>query len=88
MNRKQRREMEKKVGKDNAQKLADKIFQFDRLPDACLACTKPYDKKSKKMATTWNVVAAADAVRLYCPECWSTARRVVEEYKTSKTIED
>jgi len=76
------------MGKDNSQKLTDKIFQFENLPEECSACLKPFDKKSKKMAATWNVVAAADAVRLYCPECWSTARRVVEEYKTSKTIED
>ena len=88
MNRKQRRAMEKKMGKENSQKLAEKIFQFDQLPDACLACTKPYDKKSKKMASTWNVVAATDAVRLYCPECWETARRVVKEYKNTKTIKD
>ena len=56
MNRKQRREMQKKVGKENSQKLAEKIFQFDKLPDECLACLKPFDKKSKEMARTWNVV--------------------------------
>ena len=52
MNRKQRRAMEKKVGKENSQKLAEKIFQFDKLPDECLTCQKPFDKKSKKMART------------------------------------
>ena len=46
MNRKQRRAMEKKVGKENSQKLAEKIFQFDQLPDECLACTTPFDKKN------------------------------------------
>jgi len=85
MNRKQRRAMEKKVGKDNSQKLADKIFQFDKLPDECLACLKPFDKKSKEMATTWNVVIRdKDTVRLYCPECWDTAQKVIEQYKKEK----
>ena len=84
MNRKQRRAMEKKVGKDNSQKLADKIFQFDKLPDECLACLKPFDKKSKEMATTWNVVVRKEddenPVRLYCPHCWNTAQEVISNF--------
>jgi hypothetical protein len=88
MNRKQRRAMEKKVGKDNSQKLADKIFQFDKLPDECLACLKPFDKKSKEMATTWNVVVRDEnTVRLYCPECWTTAQKILEDYKKERTDE-
>ena len=85
MNRKQRREMQKKVGKENSQKLAEKIFQFDKLPDECLACLKPFDKKSKEMARTWNVVVRdKDTVRLYCPECWNTAQKVIQQYKQEK----
>ena len=85
MNRKQRRAMEKKIGKDESQKLAEKIFQFDKLPDECLACLKPFDKKSKEMARTWNVVVRdEDTVRLYCPECWNTAQKVVQQYKKEK----
>ena len=85
MNRKQRRAIEKKVGKDNSQKLADKIFQFDKLPDECLACLKPFDKKNKEMAMTWSVVIRdKDTVRLYCPECWDTAQKIIEQYKKEK----
>ena len=85
MNRKHRRAMEKKVGRENSQKLAEKIFQFDKLPDECLACLKPFDKKSKEMAITWNVVIAdQDTVRLYCPDCWDMACKVAEEYKKEK----
>ena len=80
MNRKQRREMEKKLGKDNSQKLAEKIFQFNNLPETCLACTKAYDKTNKQMARTWNVVVDGDDVRLYCPKCWNMARKVAKEY--------
>ena len=82
MNRKQRRAMEKKVGKENSQNLAENIFQFDQLPDMCLACTKPFDKKSKEMARTWSVViVTSDVVRLYCPECWSTAKQIIKDTK-------
>tara|TARA_Y100001973_G_C5191590_1_gene331333 strand:+ start:1846 stop:2112 length:267 start_codon:yes stop_codon:yes gene_type:complete len=82
MNRKQRREMDKKMGKENSQKLAEKIFQFDQLPDECLACLKPFDKKSKEQARTWSVVVRdEDTVRLYCPDCWQTAKRVIQDFK-------
>tara|TARA_R110002020_G_scaffold248571_1_gene462582 strand:- start:150 stop:416 length:267 start_codon:yes stop_codon:yes gene_type:complete len=85
MNRKQRRAIQKKVGKESSEKLADKIFQFDKLPDMCLACTKPFDKESKEMAMTWNVVIAdQNTVRLYCPDCWDMACKIAEEYKKEK----
>jgi len=87
MNRKQRRAIEKKVGKENSQKLAEKIFQFDKLPDECLTCQKPFDKKSKKMARTWSVVVKEqDTVRLYCPECWKMALDIIDKFK--KEIKD
>jgi hypothetical protein len=44
MNRKQRRAMEKKMGKEATEKLSQKIFQFEQLPDMCLTCEKPFDK--------------------------------------------
>ena len=89
MNRKQRREMQKKVGKENSQKLAEKIFQFEQLPDECLACLKPFDKQSKEMAMTWNVVVKDEnTVRLYCPECWDTAKNIIKDFKERITNED
>tara|TARA_R100000315_G_scaffold17210_1_gene6041 strand:- start:774 stop:1040 length:267 start_codon:yes stop_codon:yes gene_type:complete len=82
MNRKQRRAMEKKVGKENSQKLAEKIFQFDKLPEACLTCNAAFDKNSKEMAKTWSVVVQDEqTVRLYCPECWDTAIKIIDDFK-------
>ena len=85
MNRKQRRAMEKKVGKESSQKLAEKIFQFEKLPDVCLACLKPFDKTNREEVRTWNVVVRdEDTIRLYCPECWTMARKVATQYKKEK----
>jgi hypothetical protein len=85
MNRKERRAMEKKMGKENSQKIAEKIFQFDQLPEECLTCLKPYDKTDKQMATTWNVVVQdKDTIRLYCPDCWQMAQRLISEYKKER----
>tara|TARA_R100000900_G_scaffold35550_1_gene29074 strand:- start:1334 stop:1606 length:273 start_codon:yes stop_codon:yes gene_type:complete len=89
MNRKQRREMERKLGKDNSQKLTEKIFQFDKLPDECLACQAPFDKNSKEMAKTWNIVIPnEDTVRLYCPACWDMAVKVAEHYREQRSDND
>ena len=69
--------------KQGTQKMADKMLQFDKLPDECSACTKPYDKKDKEMAMTWNVVVKEEqgVVRLYCPDCWKLANDAIETMK-------
>ena len=56
------------------------VTQFDKLPDMCLTCEREYDKKSKEMAKTWNVVVKDEnTVRLYCPECWDMANELIKK---------
>jgi len=87
MNRKQRRAHEKQAGKEATENLAEKISLFQSLPDLCLTCEKPYDKKSKEMAKTWSVVVRDEkSVRLYCPDCWKMANNLIEDWK--KEIEN
>tara|TARA_Y100001938_G_C7836383_1_gene303961 strand:- start:306 stop:581 length:276 start_codon:yes stop_codon:yes gene_type:complete len=83
MNRKQRRAMNKISKKQNAEQLNEKMMQFDKLPNQCSACTKPYDKKDKQMAMTWNVVVREkeNIVRLYCPDCWQLANDAIKTFK-------
>ena len=80
MNRKQRRAMAKLSKKEQTKDISEKLFQFDQLPDECSACTKPYDKKDKQMAMTWNVVVKENpsVVRLYCPDCWKLANDAIK----------
>jgi hypothetical protein len=44
-------------------------------------CNKPFDKQDKQMVMDWNVVMREEEkiVRLYCPECWSKAKKFIEE---------
>ncbi len=82
MNRKQRRALDKQTGKDNSQELSSKVTQFQNLPDMCLMCEKSFDKKSKQMAKTWSVVVRDEnTVRLYCPDCWSQANKIINEFR-------
>ena len=54
--------------------MTQKIGMFDKLPDACSACEKTFDKKDKSMVQSWSVVVREkeEIVRLYCPICTTT----------------
>ena len=75
--------MQKLAKKQGAENFSQKILQFDKLPDECSACVKPYDKKDKQMAMTWNVVVRDEenTVRLYCPDCWEMANNAIKTLK-------
>tara|TARA_R100000234_G_C4898992_1_gene134794 strand:- start:104 stop:367 length:264 start_codon:yes stop_codon:yes gene_type:complete len=83
MNRKQRRKLG--IKKDSQDKLESQIGLFNKLPEECLSCQKPYDKTNKQLAMTWTVVVKEQdketPVRLYCDVCWDTAQRVLSEYR-------
>ena len=81
MNRKQRRALEKQAEKNKTKEIPKKISSFGNLPDECMTCLAPFDKKDRTMVTTWSVVVRDDEdVRLYCPKCWDTAIKIVGEY--------
>ena len=77
MNRKQRRAMKKHVGVDAQEKMATQVAQFGKLPQACDACQKEFDKKNKEMVQSWSVVVKQDVVRLFCPECINKTKEVL-----------
>jgi len=82
MNRKQRRKAEKvKESQTPAeQNLSQKIFLFDKIPDACTTCAAPFDKKSKDQAHAWRVVVRNEEqlVRLFCPTCINKTKETLE----------
>jgi hypothetical protein len=80
--KRKREAKERKVQKD----IAGKLNMFDRLPEECLSCEKDFDKQNKEMVSTWNVVVreVEGVVRLYCPDCWGTAQKVVKTYWEEK----
>tara|TARA_R110002020_G_scaffold50122_1_gene141976 strand:- start:571 stop:852 length:282 start_codon:yes stop_codon:yes gene_type:complete len=83
VNRQQRRAAKKMENNAEAKKISEKIFQFNKLPEACSTCTKPFDKKDKTMLQSWNVVVKQETVRLFCPECMQKAQEVVNKYEQS-----
>lgn len=83
MNRAQRRAAAKRNKKNENSEVEEKMALFGKLPDECLACQASFDKKDKKQVMSWSVVVRNDTeqVRLYCPDCWSKAKAVVEAYE-------
>ena len=79
MNRAQRR----KLGLKKKPDLDKKVGLFDKLPKQCTSCDKPFDKKDKEMVMSWSVVVREQegVVRLYCPDCWSKAMEIMEDFK-------
>ena len=73
----------KKSHKQVQRDLKQKMNMFDRLPENCLTCEKPFDKLNREQVMSWNVVVshAKGKVRLYCPECWDNALKLIEEAK-------
>jgi len=61
--------------------LEEKMNLFEKIPAECNACLRAFDKTNKDMVMSWNVVVREEeqVVRLYCPECWDAARKLVEE---------
>lgn len=78
MNRQQRREAAKN-GENPV--LEEKLTLFGKLPDKCLGCSKPFDKKDKEQVTTWTVMVynESETVKLYCPKCRSDLQAWAED---------
>ena len=74
--------MARNKAKQAKKDLNQKVGLFDKLQDQCLVCEKPFDKKSKEDVTSWFVTVREEqgVVNLYCPECWDTAQKVIEEF--------
>tara|TARA_Y100001938_G_scaffold150473_1_gene241554 strand:+ start:2293 stop:2568 length:276 start_codon:yes stop_codon:yes gene_type:complete len=78
-----KRKLKREVQKTSQKEFTKKVGLFDKIPDLCLTCNKEFDKKNREMVMTWNVVVnrQKEQVRLYCPQCWDKARRLIEEIK-------
>lgn len=77
-----RKVKDKKKQKEIKKDLKQKMGMFDMLPEECLACEEPFDKKDREQVMSWNVVVRGenDTVRLYCPDCWEKAQTIIKDF--------
>jgi hypothetical protein len=83
-----KRKIKRKKLKQAEKELATKVSLFGLLGDQCLVCAKPFDKKNKEQVMSWSVVVKNEKneVNLYCPDCWSKAAEIVNDFK--KRVEE
>tara|TARA_Y100000114_G_C11704880_1_gene300397 strand:- start:454 stop:720 length:267 start_codon:yes stop_codon:yes gene_type:complete len=83
MNRQQRRARDRRIKKSKKKKteVEQKLGLFELLPEECMVCSKPFNKKDKEQVKTWNVVVREQqrVVRVYCPGCWNKAKEILSE---------
>jgi len=77
------RKIRKNKRKQAEEDLSQKVGMFDKLPDECTSCQGPFDKKDREMVSSWYVIVKEEEgrVNLYCPPCWETAQRVLEDFR-------
>ena len=82
-----KRKIKREAQKNSKKDFGKKVGLFNKIPDMCLTCNKKFDKKNKKMVMTWSVVVnhQKKEVRLYCPDCWNKAKKLVEDIKDGYT---
>lgn len=75
--------IKKRTSRDLEGEVSAKVGLFNKLPDHCMMCDSPFDKKDKEMVQSWYVIVRdQDTVRLYCPTCWEKAREFLKEVES------
>lgn len=78
--------------KQAKKKMQQQMTMFDKIPDACLTCDKPFDRMSKEDAQSFRVVVRENEnkVNLYCDQCWDKAVNILQEFseKTQKPLDN
>ena len=56
---------------------------FEKIPNSCLTCEKPFDKMNKEHVNSFRVVVreSEDKVNLYCDDCWNKAVNIIQEFE-------
>ena len=85
------KKLNRKLARNNARaakkllekEVTAKMNMFDKLPNKCLTCEKPFDKQDKAMVQSWYTVVYNDkgVVRLYCPTCWKKAQEIMNDFR-------
>lgn len=58
-------------------RMAQQASLILKIPDKCVRCGEPFDKKNKMMVMTWFVEVFNEQKRvdLYCPKCQEDRRK-------------
>ena len=79
------RKLRRKKKKDAEEEMSEKIGLFDKIPQECSACETAFDKTNREMVSSWRGVVREKEgiVRRYCPTCWDTATKILNDVEES-----
>ena len=85
-----KRKMTRGRAKRAKKEMKQQLTMFEKIGQNCDMCDKPFNKKLKEHVMTWNVVVREkeEIVRLYCPECWDKANKIIKEIQNDLRIHD
>ena len=80
--RKIQRNLQKRKNKQSEKRIKEQMNMFEKIPNSCLTCEKPFDKLNKEDVNSFRVVVreSEGRVNLYCDSCWDKAVNILEEY--------
>ncbi|MAF26071.1 hypothetical protein CL634_10940 [bacterium] len=66
------KELKKSMEKVLTAAVESKMESYNKIPDNCIVCEKPFDKKNRKQAFEWmmQVHEEKNIHNLFCPECF------------------
>jgi hypothetical protein len=78
----------KKATKEFKKMLTGRIDLFNKIPNRCMTCEKPFDRTSREDTASFRVVVREEeeVINLYCPDCWNKAIKIVEEFSKKKEV--
>ena len=77
--RNKKKKKEKKQAQEQTQQMRKQMNMFDRMPNHCSACKTDFPK-TREAHMSWRVTVRykEQQVRLFCPDCLSKAKQLVE----------
>ena len=69
MNRKQRRKLEKKIGKDSVRNIEAVEKEMSKMDSSCSKCGKPFDKDDVGSFDNWHIAVYDSRAVLTCDSC-------------------
>jgi hypothetical protein len=76
-----KRKIKRRRKKEAQKDLEEKIGLFNKMPNECTMCDRPFDKKNKEQVNSWRVAVREreEKVNLYCPKCWDYANDILKK---------
>ena len=84
-----KRKIKRKKKKEAEKDLKEKMGLFDKMPNECTMCDRPFNKKDREQVNSWRVAVREreEKVNLYCPKCWDYANQILRQVMNVEEVD-